>query len=210
MGEAAERRARHDFFPTPPECVRAILPHVAMFAGGAWRGGRILEPAAGHGHLLRVLAAHGAPREAMDAVELRPEAEPHLRGQVHQLVLGDFLRVAGGLPRYELIIGNPPYGRRLPQAFVETALSRLAPGGQLCFLLRANFSTGVNRCRLFRRHPADYHALGWRPSFTSDGVTGNALDFGWFVWTEGRSEPGRFQVLPRPEPADQLVLGLEG
>src|SRR5882672_437547 len=54
-------RADHDFYPTPPEAVRALLS-VEQFDGTIW------EPACGDGAISRELQAHGHSVVATDLI----------------------------------------------------------------------------------------------------------------------------------------------
>lgn len=105
-----ERRER-DFYPTPPEAVAPLLPHLPPRCGFA-------EPCAGDGALVDALQAAGhrcgyagdiEPRRAdivcQDALEITP----------HRLGLG-----------WERIITNPPWARPILHALIKR-LSALGP-----------------------------------------------------------------------------------
>jgi hypothetical protein len=55
-------RADHDFYPTPPEAVRALLS-VEQFDGTIW------EPACGDGAISRELEAHGHNVVSTDLID---------------------------------------------------------------------------------------------------------------------------------------------
>lgn len=110
-------RAPFEFYPTPPEAVRALLS-VESFDGPIW------EPACGDGAIATELAAAGHSVVSTDIADygfgvagvdfLR---QTHMRGARH-------------------IVTNPPYGRGLADRFVGQAL-RLTrtTGGSVAMLL---------------------------------------------------------------------------
>ena len=84
------RRVPHDFYPTPPEAVRALLS-VETFEGSIW------EPACGDGAISKVLLAAGYNVVSTDLID---------RG--YGIGGRDFLKSDRPLAKH--IITNPPYG----------------------------------------------------------------------------------------------------
>lgn len=184
-----ERHA-FDFYPTPNELcsaaldeVRQIMPHPVH---------RILDPGAGAGPW-GVAARSIYWNAEITGIELRADAQP-MHPYYDRWINADFLADSTEEwkdQRYDLIIGNPPYGQRekgkayvpLAEMFVRQSMKLLAPGGILCFLLRAAFMEGVDRGRgLFQEYqPMRVYSLMQRPSFTSDGKT-DATAYALFIW----------------------------
>jgi hypothetical protein len=98
--------------------------------------------------------------------------------------------------RYDLIIGNPPFG--LAEEFVRYSLSLLDKNGWLVFLLRLAFLEGQDRGRgLWSEFPL--HTCGVyspRPSFTGDGKT-DATAYAAYVWQKGFAGETRLTHLMR-------------
>lgn len=96
------RRIPNEFYPTPPEAVRALLS-VETFDGPIW------EPACGEGAIAKVLAASGHEVVSTDR---------YAYGFGQSGI--DFL--AEENPRAKHILTNPPYGHGLADAFMLKAL----------------------------------------------------------------------------------------
>lgn len=165
-------RVEHDFYETPPECTRAILPHLPKRP--------VLDPCCGDRAILRVVEAEW--RMAVRGYDVDP-ARP---ADLHRDALGE---QGWGWP--ELIITNPPYKLALP--FVERALKEIVAGGTVAMLLRLPFLESVGRQAFHSKHPADVYVFAKRPSFTKDGKT-DATAYAWFVW--GADRGGRWEILP--------------
>lgn len=121
MGKRSSfERVARDYYPTPAEAVRPLVPHL--------RGIRTFaEPCAGDGRLVRHLEAHGlACRWAWDI-------EPRAPG----VDLGDALDLPPAVPfRFvDAIITNPPWDR----AILHPLISRFAPAGPLWLLFDADW-----------------------------------------------------------------------
>ncbi|WP_161630941.1 HsdM family class I SAM-dependent methyltransferase [Niveispirillum irakense] len=186
---SAEHRARHGVFYTPPP-LAACLADQAEKAGLDWTNARVLDPASGCGAFLVTcgLRMAGALRDVEPALaaraiatrlrgwELDPVAAwisvvmleaallPLLRGTGQRLgdcvLPGDSLD-RGEEPTFDLVIGNPPYGRQvLPKpvrarfarslfghanlygVFMDLAVRLARPGGLVCFLTPSSFLAG--------------------------------------------------------------------
>jgi hypothetical protein len=113
-------------------------------------GGRVLDPACGDGAFLRRARARGVP---IDGIEIDPRVAGAAGAGVQ---VADFLATAPPGRLYHAVVGNPPYVRQellspavkdrlaalvpdrradLAIGFVAHALSFLAPGGRLAFVL---------------------------------------------------------------------------
>ncbi len=173
---ASTRRAEGAWY-TPPEVVLAAL-------GDLRAGESVLDPACGGGRFLLAAAERGARVVGWDrdpeAVELcrallwiqGAEGEVHLLDALERYEKGD-------LPRFDRVLGNPPYraGRlaALPERyrqsfavaeyqldpfplFLELGLACLEPEGELAFVVPNSWLSN-HRARRLRRHLLEAHAL---------------------------------------------------
>ena len=128
------RRIPNEFYPTPPEAVRALLS-VETFDGSIW------EPACGEGAIAKVLLAAG-----FDTVSTDRFAYGFGESGV------DFL--AAQTPRARHIVTNPPYGSGLADAFMLKALALTRQtGGKLALLLNLASLCHPRRTALWQRVP---------------------------------------------------------
>jgi hypothetical protein len=120
------RRIPNEFYPTPPEAVRALLS-VETFDGQIW------EPACGEGAIATELAAAGHSVVGTDRYAYG-FGQPGI----------DFL--AEERPRARHIVTNPPYGHGLADAFMLKALTLTRQtGGKVALLL--NLASLCHPCR---------------------------------------------------------------
>lgn len=185
----AHYRSAAGAFYSPP-CLAARLLDQARDAGLDWATAKILDPAAGGGVFLvhaatRMLAALGdcEPRLALEQIsnrlrgfELDPRAAALAQVSL-ELVLAPTIRAAGGeTPSFvrvcdtleeppsavfDLVVGNPPYGRvsltegarkryarslyghaNLYGLFTDVALRWTRPGGLIAYLTPTSFLAG--------------------------------------------------------------------
>ena len=119
-------RADHDFYPTPPEAVRALLS-VEQFDGTIW------EPACGDGAISRALEAHGHAVVSTDLID-----RGYGEGGSDFLSPSTTARIMLEHPSLRHIVTNPPYSYRrgIADKFVGQAL-RVArhTGGNVAMLL---------------------------------------------------------------------------
>jgi hypothetical protein len=162
-------REKDDFYATPPESTEALL-RVEQFEGSIW------EPAAGQGHLSKVLEAAGHEVISTEMVD---------RGFGETGV--DFLME--WRPRAPNIVTNPPF--KLSSQFVRNAL-RLTTG-KVAMLLKIGFLEGVERADVFDAAPlARVWVFRRRQSFLKSGIhktnmngKGGMIAYAWFVWEHG-------------------------
>jgi hypothetical protein len=173
------RRIPNEFYPTPPEAVRALLS-VESFDGSIW------EPACGEGAISKVLT---------DAGHRVVSTDRYAYGFGGTGV--DFL--AERTPRAKHIVTNPPYGFGLADAFLLKALALTRKtGGKVAFLL--NLASLCHPCRtdLWRKQPpADIYAIDgvvcWpehRYGPVPEAFTRHR--YCWVVWTAERPDATRF------------------
>ncbi len=172
-------RIPHEFYPTPPEAVRALLS-VETFDGPIW------EPACGDGAIATTLAAAGHHVVSTDR---------YAYGFGETGI--DFLAERRSRARH--IVTNPPYGRGLADAFVAKALALTRPtGAKVAMLLNLASLCHPLRTAFWRREtPARIYAI--------DGVVcwpvrhyGPAPEaftrhrYCWAVWSHDHQGPPTF------------------
>jgi hypothetical protein len=163
----------YDCYPTPVVAVEALLkaeslPH------------RIWEPAAGHGHIVRVLRDAGHVVIASDIMHYTFPLD-------FEADFFEQVRVPAGT---ELILTNPPYSRATE--FVDYALTlcrRVIALGRLSFLeseRRARIlDVGTLKAvHVFKRRLPFMHRDGWTGPRAS-----SAVPFAWFVWDRNHDGP---------------------
>ncbi len=112
----APHRAPFEYYPTPPEGIRALLS-VETFDGPIW------EPACGDGAIARELIAAGYEVVSTD-----------IANHGYGITPVDFLNEEK--PRARHIVTNPPYGRGLADRFIGHALKLTREtGGSVAMLL---------------------------------------------------------------------------
>lgn len=160
-------RASNDFYATPPQAVEMLL-EMETFSKDIW------EPACGHGHISKVLEAHGHNVYSTDLVD---------RGYGHGGF--DFLKCSNTNQDTD-VITNPPYSKA--QEFVEKAMDVIGEGHKIAMFLKLTFLEGKNRRRMFEQYPPKVvyvstsrltcgkNGTEWMPS---------CICYAWFVWEKG-------------------------
>lgn len=133
-GRVHPNRAPFEFYPTPPEGIRALLS-VESFDGTIW------EPACGNGAISRELLRAGYEVISTDISN-------HGFGTPGVDFLGELT------PRAKHIVTNPPYGRGLADRFIGHALSLTRQtGGVVAMLLNLASLCHPTRCSKFLHTP---------------------------------------------------------
>lgn len=179
-------RLPNEFYPTPPEAVRALLS-VEAFDGPIW------EPACGDGRIAKVLADHGHTVVSTDL---------HAYGFAESGI--DFLRQRE--PRAKHIVTNPPYGSGLADRFITKALELTAEtGGKVAMLLNLASLCHRGRTALWReRPPARIYAVDDILCWPEDRYGPPPAYFTkhrycWAVWTPDHRGPSSFWWLSGAE-----------
>jgi hypothetical protein len=176
-----------DNFPTPGWATRALLEYVIPDAYGT-----VLEPAAGAGHMVRVLEQYGWDVTAQDIIGGK-----------------DFL---GQMPRssFDWVITNPPFF--IAEEFIHQAF-RFARSG-VAMLTRINFLESIGRFeRLFKDFPPAQVAvfserIGFQYGTTAPDIP-TAVAHAWLVWRfPWRKEYGqnKSRIMWIPSCRKRLVL----
>ena len=101
MGKRSDfERKPRDFYPTPPEAVAPLLPHIPT-------GATYVEPCAGDGALMRALA----PLRCVHARDIEPRGDSIYRYDAMNLQPWDISA--------DYIITNPPWDRKILHPMIE-------------------------------------------------------------------------------------------
>jgi len=123
-------------FPTPEDLARKMARMADCY-------GRVLEPSAGTGVLVRAIQnyATGADNVKVCAVEKNYKLADGLRAlrdkvlyandSNFEVVQGDFLEQNGNLGKFDAVVMNPPFENGADIKHIEHALRFLKPGGRL-------------------------------------------------------------------------------
>lgn len=102
MGKRSNfERVPRDFYPTPPEAVAPLLPHLPVAATFA-------EPCAGNGQLVGILNSFGLG--CCTSIDIEP--------QHWSVFKGDAMKWRAP-PQADLIITNPPWDRKVLHPMIE-------------------------------------------------------------------------------------------
>jgi len=180
-----QARRKFDHYPTPSGLVRASLALPQVRPNPI----KVLDPGAGTG-VWGSLVREKWPNSFITGIELQP-CVPNDTYDVWNT--GDFFRWSANhaCQKYDLIVGNPPYGgicKDMAEMFVRTCIAHLGPGGQIVFLLRSAFFESISRGRdLFKNHqPTDMYQCMRRPSFTGNNKT-DSTAYSLFLWQKGQN-----------------------
>lgn len=167
-------REKHDFYPTPPEPLWALLD-----AEGERIPARVWEPAVGDGAMAWQLRDAGREVRASDIVH---------RGYPGTELKSFFDYATAPAPA---IVTNPPYDavnwRDGKGAWLEHALGNLSVR-YMALLLSWSWPGAAGLGPLWERFPpARVYLMQWKIDFTGAGAP--PMLNGWFVWD--RMAPGR-------------------
>lgn len=143
----------------------------------------IWEPACGGGHLAERLKQYGCKVIASDLID---------RGYGTGGI--DFMQTNSLPVEGCAILTNPPY--KQATEFVRHMLALLPNGGLGIMFLKLQFLEGIERQRLFSRHPPKkILVFSQRIACAKDGnfaalkkSGGSAVCYAWFVWEKGYKE----------------------
>ena len=146
-------RQPDDYYATPIWATAAILPHLSLQGPLPV----VLDPGCGDGAILRACRA-AWPAAVLLGYDI--EDRGCLQGVVRDALSPE------PWDRPDCIVANPPFS--LAMEFLERSLREIAPGGEVCFLLRLAWMAGQKRAAFHRAHPSDVFVLPRRPSFTEN------------------------------------------
>ena len=193
-------RADHDFYPTPPEAVRALLS-VEHFDGPIW------EPACGDGAISRELEGHGHEVLSTDLIDRGYGAGGH-----DFLSPITFTRVMLEHPRLKHVVTNPPYSYKpgIGDKFVGQALKfARQSAGTVAMLLNLGSLAHRTRTPKWRNDPpARIHIMDdlicWpNGDRRQAGRFITEHRYCWIVWTPDQSGPTQLTWLRMAEFREQ-------
>lgn len=185
--DAAPPRERNDFYPTPPEPIRALL---AVEGARLRQFPAVWEPAAGNGALVAEMRAVGLQVVASDLVDRGCGAE--IRS------FYDF-GPQDGMPAAHLT--NPPFGECNTGRWITHALDVLA-AEYMALLLPLGWPGAASRAALWTRlPPARVYLMRWRIDFSGGGAP--PMLNAWFVWDRDGGPGTQLLMLDRTADARQ-------
>lgn len=171
-------RAKNDFYATPFEATNAILRRVNLH-------GSILEPAAGQGHISKLLKER-YPESEIVSTDLVAREDKFGVGIQSGI---DFLAHDYGR-MFDNVITNPPFS--LAQEFIEKALAIV--NEKVVIFAKIQLLEGEKRRELFDKHPPkNVYVFTKRQSPLNNGSAvdengkpwATTMCFAWFIWEIG-------------------------
>src|SRR5699024_778953 len=148
-----------DFYPTPKALFNRLLGDNIR-----WLGGKILEPSAGKGDMIRYIKERMGMRENynIDAIENDERLVSHLIGEGISVVWDDFLTYET-FKEYDYIIMNPPFSNGVKHVLKAIELAENQITDCRIFATYADSTSHGYRARASRRQTSRQGA-GWRKS----------------------------------------------
>lgn len=170
VGANGNRRER-DFYPTPKECLYALVDYMDIP-----KHSMIIEPACGDGAIINAL---------------RDKGYKNVFGS--DIVFGvDFLEQSD-IGDADWIITNPPFS--IADKFIRKAHEFNV---RFAYLLKIQYWNSAKRRLLFEQiRPRFILPLTWRPDFTGQG--NSLMDMMWCVWMPDDIDVTFYDVLRKPE-----------
>lgn len=171
-------RVENDYYATPFEATEAILSREELH-------GSILEPAAGEGHISKVLREH-YPNSQIISTDLVQRDDRFGCGIVGGV---DFL-TENYPEKFNNVITNPPFS--LAKEFAEKALE--VSTGKVILFAKIQFLEGRQRKDFFATHPPKaVYVFSKRVNPLRNGLEVDengkpwlsTMCFAWFVWEHG-------------------------
>jgi hypothetical protein len=170
-------REQDDFYPTPPEPIRALLS-----VEDCWlrKFPSIWEPAAGDGAMVFEIEACGHKVVASDLIDRGCSAE-----------IKSFYDYS--VPASQCIVTNPPFNEcNVDPGWVRHALETLRVE-YMALLLPLNWLGAVSRAALWDKYPPSrVYLMRWRIDFTGQGAS--PMLNAWFVW-HAQTQEGQTRLL---------------
>lgn len=176
-------RVDNDFYATPENAIRAILDVVKL-------DGSILEPAAGQGHISRLLREYYPYSELVstDLIQREEKFGIAIDGGVDFLTY-DYNR------KFDNVITNPPFN--LAQEFIERALE--LSNDKVIMFAKIQLLEGNKRREMFDNTPLKYvYVFSKRVNPLRNGEEldengkpwASTMCFAWFIWEKDyKGEP---------------------
>lgn len=184
-------RDTFDHYPTPDPVAGSMCSYVNPDSRGVEY---ILDPGAGTGVFGRAARARW-PGAVIVGTDIRALSRPRAYNFWYSgaTVAYDFIANPECAPIFDLVIGNPPYGkigrykvRNAAELFVRKSLELTRDGGIVAFLLRLAFLEGQDRgADFWQQYPPEHvKVCSERVSYTGDGRT-DATAYAFFYWRKG-------------------------
>lgn len=185
IGGASAKHKRHDadFYATPEEATRVLLPHLP-------RSPIAVEPCCGDGAIAEVLRA-STMFGTVYASDLHDRG--YAPGGVDFRAYGAAALADAGA----VVVTNPPFN--LAREFIE---HYCAPAKRpwVALLLKSTYWHAAKRADLFdRTAPALVMPMTWRPNMAPERGSSPTMDFAWTVWRPERADGCVYKLLHRPE-----------
>lgn len=176
-------RVENDFYATPMSAVEAILKEINI-------KGSILEPAAGQGHISKVLKTYYPNSEIVstDLIQREDRFGIYIKGKI------DFLTYQFNR-KFDNVITNPPFN--LAQEFISRALD--LANDKVIMFAKIQLLEGNKRRAMFENSPLKYvYVFSKRVNPLRNGEEldekgkpwASTMCFAWFIWEHGyKGEP---------------------
>lgn len=172
-------RAENDYYATNPKDTQAFLDLIKKEYNMNGDGVRILEPAAGEGHITNVLKSN-FPHAMVLSSDLVQRGNKNIAGGI------DFLNSYNDGFMFDYVITNPPF--KIAKDFIDKSLSI---SDKVFIFAKLQFLEGKSRKDWFKSLPLkyvyvySYRASPWRNGSPVD-VNGkkysSTMAFAWFVF----------------------------
>lgn len=175
LGKSKYERAKLDFYPTPKEVTRSVLPFLPLPEDTV-----VWEPCAGNGAIVNVLREEGYVVRTSD-IKQYEGFELDYRTNLYSLNAFPF-----SVGTHVTLVTNPPYGDS--REFIKHALS-LSNVDEWWFLLRHEWDAPAKSLPLVQ-HPffmAKY-VLKKRPRWIEGTTTAPRFPYAWYRWQRNREE----------------------
>lgn len=171
-------RIKDDFYATPFEATRSILEKEKL-------DGSILEPAAGQGHISKVLSEYYQENKifSTDLVQREDRFGCDIKSGI-DFLLEDYPE------KFDNVITNPPFS--LAKEFIEKALK--VANKKVIMFAKIQLLEGQSRKEFFADHPPKaVYVFSKRVNPLRNGVEfdekgkpwSSTMCFAWFVWEKG-------------------------
>ena len=176
-------RVEDDFYATPSSAIKAILDKEIL-------SGSILEPAAGQGHITKVLKEYYPNSEIISNDLIQRES-------INGIIINDGIDFLTYNPekKFDNIVTNPPFN--LAQEFIEKALT--IANNKVIMFAKIQLLEGAKRFDMFKNTPLKcVYVFSKRVNPLRNGEEldekgkpwASTMCFAWFMWEIGyQGEP---------------------